>query len=186
MHIEPKAAIIAVGSIGGAYLFGALLWSIIFPDKRFWPPKQSTIGLKVRVWSATIAIFLATFLLGLIEWNNLQFPLAVRLPIGVPLIVLGHFVVWAAVAKIGFGATSGEVDQLKTDGLYAYSRNPQYVADMAILIGWAILSASMWAIIFATIGVLVLVVAPLSEEPWLEENYGRAYRTYRSKVRRFL
>lgn len=27
---------------------------------------------------------------------------------------------------------------------------------------------------------------PLAEEPWLEEEYGDAYREYREKVRRFL
>lgn len=52
------------------------------------------------------------------------------------------------VRKIGFGATSGEVAELKTEGLYRYYRYPEYVADMAILPGWAVRSASggrfMW------------------------------------------
>ena len=33
---------------------------------------------------------------------------------------------------------------------------------------------------------LVFVVAPLTEEPWLEEQYGEAYREYRKRVPRFL
>ena len=33
---------------------------------------------------------------------------------------------------------------------------------------------------------LVFVVAPLTEEPWLEEQYGDAYREYRKRVPRFL
>lgn len=90
------------------------------------------------------------------------------------------------VRKIGHGATSGEVAELKTDGHYRYSRNPQYVADMAILIGWAILSASGWAAIIAAVGVLVLASAPLAEEPWLEDTYGADYRTYKSKVPRYI
>lgn len=90
------------------------------------------------------------------------------------------------VRKIGFGATSGEVAELKTDGLYRYSRNPQYVADMAILTGWAMLSASGWAACIAAVGVMVLAVAPLAEEPWLEDTYGADYRTYKTKVRRYI
>lgn len=90
------------------------------------------------------------------------------------------------VRKIGFGATSGEVAELKTDELYGYSRNPQYVADMAILIGWAMLSASGWAAVVAGLGVIVLAVAPLAEEPWLENVYGAQYRRYKTRVRRFV
>lgn len=82
------------------------------------------------------------------------------------------------VRKIGFGATSGEVAELKTDDLYRYSRNPQYVADMVILLGWALLSASGWAVYVAGIGVAVLTAAPLSEEPWLETNYGDQFRLW--------
>ena len=103
-----------------------------------------------------------------------------------PLILAGNAIVWMGVRKIGFGATSGEVAELKTDGLYGYSRNPQYVADMAILLGWAVLSASVWASVIASIGVVVLAVAPLAEEPWLENIYGSQFREYKMQVRRYV
>ena len=83
-------------------------------------------------------------------------------------------------------ATSGDATGLVTNGLYRWSRNPQYVADMAILIGWAILSASLWALPVLAIGIAVLAIAPLAEEPWLEEVYGEQYRIYKQTVRRFI
>jgi len=70
--------------------------------------------------------------------------------------------------------------------LHRYSRNPQYMADMAILVGWAVLSASGWAAFIAAVGVLTLAVAPFAEEPWLEENYGERFRVYQSCVRRYI
>ena len=177
--------VVLIGCIAGLYLLSAFAWSIDVPTKRIWPPKTATTGIKIRVWLATIGIFASTFVLGVWDWNSLGWPTEIRWTFGLGLIVLGNIVVWAGVAKIGMDATSGAVNELKTDGLYAYSRNPQYVADMGILLGWAILSASYWAIGIAAVGIVVLAVAPFSEEPWLEQNYGQQYRDYRNSVRRY-
>ena len=81
---------------------------------------------------------------------------------------------------------SGEATGLRTQGLYRYSRNPQYVADVLILCGWLILSASAMALPVAVFGILVLVIAPLAEEPWLAEKYGQQYDVYRSSVPRYI
>lgn len=177
---------VLVGGLAGCYLLAAFGWSIAFPKRRIWPPKQATTSIKLRVWLATVSIFAATLVLGIANWNSFDWPVFVRWGIGPTLMVAGNVVVWMGVRKIGLGATSGEAAELKTDGLYRYSRNPQYVADMAILVGWAVLSASGWAAFIAAFGVLVLAAAPFAEEPWLEDTYGADYRTYKAKVRRYL
>lgn len=186
MLTDIETGAVVTGGLAGLYLLGAFAWSIAFPDRRVWPPKEATTGIKMRVWVATIAIFGATFLLGIVNWNSFGWPVSIRWGVGVPLILAGNAIVWIGVREIGFGATSGEVVELKTDGLYGYSRNPQYVADMAILLGWAVLSASGWTSVIAGIGVIVLAVAPIAEEPWLEANYGNQYRYYKERVRRYL
>lgn len=183
--LDLKVISILIASVAGLYLLVALVWSILRPDRRVWPPKEATTGLKVRVWAATIAIFAAGFAVGLTDWNELNWPIGLRWGAGLSLIVLGNIVVWSGVMNIGFAATSGEVDTLKTDGLYAYSRNPQYVADMAIISGWAVLSASSLAFVLALGGIFILGLAPFAEEPWLEENYGQQYRDYKASVRRY-
>ncbi len=174
------------GVIAGVYLLTAFAWSIAFPEKRVWPPRKATIGIKLRIWPANLAMFAAAFTLGIMDWNNLDWPASIRWGFGFPLIVIGNIIVLTGVAKIGVDATNGEIDELKTDGPYAYSRNPQYVAAMFILFGWAVLSASTLAILIAVIGIAAFAVAPISEEPWLEENYGKPYRDYKARVRRYL
>ncbi len=185
MLTDLKLISVVIGGVAGLYLFAALVWSIAFPKRRVWPPKKATVGLKIRVWAATIAIFTAAFVLGVTDWNGLEWSALFRWSIGFPLIIVGNVVVWQGVFKIGFDATSGEVDKLKTDGLYAWSRNPQYVADMAIILGWAVLSASIFSISFAILAIVVLGIAPLAEEPWLEKNYGQQYQHYCRRVRRY-
>ena len=66
------------------------------------------------------------------------------------------------------------------------SRNPQYVGDIVFFIGVGVIANSVFLWIAHLLLALVFVVAPLTEEPWLEEQYGDAYREYRRRVPRFL
>ena len=186
MQIEFRTIILAVGIAAGVYMLVMLLWSIARPGQRVWPPDKATAAIKFRVWFITVSIFAAAFFLGLLDWNRFDWPASIRWGIGLPLILIGNTIVWRGVHKIGMAATSGEASGLKTDGLYSWSRNPQYVADILILIGWSVLAASLWALPVLAIGLAVLLIAPLAEEPWLEERYGEPYRFYKSKVRRYL
>ncbi|KQI69190.1 hypothetical protein AN189_06390 [Loktanella sp. 3ANDIMAR09] len=162
-----------------------LIWSILFPKRRLWPPQRVNWLSQLMVWLPTLAVFGAGIAVGLAEWNALDWPLWLRWGAGLPLILAGNAVVWPAALGIGLDATSGAAAELKTDGFYLWSRNPQYVADMGILVGWAILSASPAAWIIAIGGVIAFALAAFAEEPWLEEIYGAPYRTYRKRRPRF-
>ena len=178
--------ILVIGIGAASLLLAGLIWSIRHPDLRLWPPKQSTFIQKLLVWALTLLIFGSALYLGIAEWNSLGWPVALRWTVGLPMIIIGNMVVWMGVVQIGLAATSGEATGLRTQGLYRYSRNPQYVADVLILCGWLILSASAMALPVAVFGILVLVIAPLAEEPWLAEKYGQQYDVYRSSVPRYI
>ncbi|TKZ20589.1 hypothetical protein FAP39_09870 [Shimia litoralis] len=66
-----------------------------------------------------------------------------------------------------------------------YSCNPQYVADITMIVGWIVLCASAVAALVGSAGIVVLIAAPFAEEPWLEEQYGSAFKDYEAKARRF-
>lgn len=169
-----------------AVVFFSLVTSVSNPRTRRWPPRTSTIWNKFVVWAMTLAVAGCTLIVGLEDWNSLGWPSGMRWGVGLPLIVVGNAVVWLGVHQLGFNATSGESDRLVNNGLYRYSRNPQYVADMGILVGWSVLSASLWAIPLVAAGLLVLIAAPTAEEEWLEEVYGASYVAYKKTTRRFL
>lgn len=74
-----------------------------------------------------------------------------------------------------------------TDGIYARTRNPIYVAGIAFTIGIALVFALDWLILLHLIGLPVLhhgVV--LREERYLEHKFGNAYVAYKATVRRYL
>ena len=62
----------------------------------------------------------------------------------------------------------------------------RYVGDICTLVGWMILSASVWTIPAVLAGILAFVLAPFAEESWLEEIHGDEYREYLKKAPRFL
>ncbi len=75
---------------------------------------------------------------------------------------------------------------LMTGGPYAFSRNPIYVAELALWLGWAILFGSVAVLV----GLVVLAVAMRGVVPWeergLEARFGEAYRRYKATVPRWL
>ncbi|MFQ5565420.1 MAG: methyltransferase family protein [Paracoccaceae bacterium] len=76
---------------------------------------------------------------------------------------------------------------LVEDGPYRFSRNPIYLADLAILAGVAlILGAPLALILLVPFREVLLRLFVLPEEAVLERDLGRAYRDYKARVRRGL
>ena len=81
---------------------------------------------------------------------------------------------------------SGQRGGFVSSGPYRFTRNPQYVGDIVFFVGVGVIANSVFLWIAHVLLILGFVVAPLTEEPWLEEQYGDAYREYRRRVPRFL
>lgn len=178
--------LIFTGLMIAAATFAAMLWSIAFPARRLWPPKRYTMATPILVWVPTFTLFGILIVLGVTEWGSQPIPIWLRFGVGVPLIVAGNVVVWSEAAQFGIAQTGGAKGSLRTSGMYRYSRNPQYVADIAMIFGWIVLCASAGAALVGFAGIAVLIAAPFAEEPWLKEQYGSAFTAYRATVRRFL
>ena len=82
--------------------------------------------------------------------------------------------------------TYGSPNHLVTDGVFAYSRNPIYVAFFMPLLSLAVLSpiASLAAFGFYIFGMNQFVIH--REERVLEENFGARYQAYKARTRRWL
>lgn len=178
--------LVYIGLMISAATLAAILWSIAHPKRRLWPPKRYTMATPFLVWIPTFTIFGILIGLGAMDWGSLPIPTWLRFVAGIPLIVAGNIIVWSEVMQFGIDQTGGAKGALRTSGMYRYSRNPQYMADIAMIVGWIVLCASPGAAITGFAGIAVLIAAPFAEEPWLKEQYGFAFEDYRATVRRFL
>ncbi len=113
-------------------LVGIMIFSILVPKRRIWPPKRKYSWHYFLVWVLTTASLAGVTALSLADWNSLDWPFWVRYATGLPLFVMGNVIALWAVALLGIKETTGIKGKLSTGGLYRYSRNPQYVGDIVI------------------------------------------------------
>ncbi len=75
---------------------------------------------------------------------------------------------------------------LITYGPYAYTRNPLYLGEMALWLGWAILFGSPVVLLaIVVLAVWINLVVPW-EERVLARQFGETYRQYQARVPRWL
>jgi protein-S-isoprenylcysteine O-methyltransferase Ste14 len=118
-------------------------------------------------------------------------PAAFRYGLGGLLVVLGIAIVTVALRAFRRAGTNVETPKptiaLVTGGLYAWSRNPMYVALAILFAGIAVLANSGWLTALWVVYVGVLRVGVIvAEERYLEGKFGDQYRAYRARVRRWL
>lgn len=76
---------------------------------------------------------------------------------------------------------------LVTDGPFAFSRNPIYLGNTMVMIGLGLILGNGWFLALAIVAALLvhkLAVQP--EERHLEQRFGKRFRDYSRKVRRWI
>lgn len=167
-------------------LGGSLVLTLVVPRIRVWPPPRRRSWQYVYTWGLTLISFTGIFALGILDWNSFVLEHCLRLPIGLGLIVSSIVLVVWAVRALDVHASQGLGGTLVEEGPYGLTRIPQYVADIGMLAGFAILAKSTYAWITCLLGMVWFVLAPFTEEPWLRNQFGDEHDKYMKRVPRFL
>lgn len=178
------AAMVALAA-HAALLVGTVV-QMVWPGARIWPPPGRGSWQLFLVWGLFGFGTIAGIVLGILDWNSLGWPVILRLPIGSLLTLAGLGLAFTAIARLGVAQTSGLSGGLAIDGLYGWSRNPQYVGDIIATSGWIVLTGSRLFLPIGCIAIAWYLFLPRLEEPWLEGRFGEAYRAYRERVPRFI
>jgi len=76
---------------------------------------------------------------------------------------------------------------LVTSGVYRFSRNPIYVADLLILLGWGFYLSNPYALVLIAVFVLYETrFQIMPEERALQTRFGDQYLDYTARVRRWI
>lgn len=103
---------------------------------------------------------------------------------GGALIVVGTIVLLLCIADFGKKGegTPFPLDppkNLVTSRIYQYSRNPMYVGVLTVIVGWALwFSSEQVAVYGFGIAAVFYFFVRKVEEPFLEKQFGEAYRQY--------
>ncbi len=164
---------------------GSLVVTIARPRWRVWPPPGRASWQYWYTWILTCLGTLGIVILGILDWNTFRLPAWPRVVGGLLALAGAVFALWG-VRELGIRATQGLGGELATTGPYRYSRNPQYVGDIALLLGFGLLCNSAVTLAAAAFGSVWFALAPFAEEPWLKERLGSPYREYTRRVPRFV
>ena len=161
-----------------AFISTLLIISIRSPHLDLWPPNPirplSRNLLPLLFFAASTSLIL----LGILDWNRTGLPLGVRYGAGVPFWLLGMGLAFWAISVLGVERAVGKASGLEIRGPYRFTRNPQYLGFMIGLVGWVLLTSSLFTFIAALVALVPLLLVPCLEEPWLMEKFGVDYADY--------
>ena len=98
----------------------------------------------------------------------------------------GYAIYYWARQHPGLKMMMGLKGKFIATGIYKYTRNPMYIGDVALFVGFALICNSLLIYVVAIIGIILFLFTPFAEEPWLREQYGTQYDDYVISVARFI
>lgn len=104
---------------------------------------------------------------------------------GAALVAWGGLVIGLAIKSVAGNIGRAERN-LVTTGPYSFSRNPMYVGWTMVYAGFALLKNNGWVALFLPAVIATTHWGTHREEESLAREFGEQYRTYRSRVRRYL
>lgn len=177
-------ALLATGTAAGLMLVSLLASAVIYRTFRFWPTPRRWGWQGIVFWSLFRVANVAALALAAIDWQPWRGLSADRIA-GAVVAIAGAGLYLAACHTLGRGNLYCGRDGLIAEGIYRWTRNPQYATAMPAYLGLALASHSGGALALACILCLTFALMALAEEPWLEAAYGAEYRAYRRRVARF-
>jgi protein-S-isoprenylcysteine O-methyltransferase Ste14 len=178
--------VFACGLAAGIILDLLLLRTLLAPPFRIWPTPGPGSWQSLTFWTLFRGCWLATFIVAALDWNSTPLLDWTRFIPGLPLGLIGLIITVCGYFNLGLGNTYCGADGLVTGGLYRFSRNPQYAASIAGLVGLSIGANSILTIVLSTLIVGAHVMMAMVEEDWLKQRYGAPYRDYCRQTARFL
>jgi len=157
--------------------------TVLRDNYRFWPPGTDERKRRVYLFCSNgfVLCALSTTVLDAGSW---MIPLWSRVGGGVVAIFALGLLIKSGF-DLGEEESEGRVGELRTDGLYRYTRNPQNLGGILFFWSLAVVSASFLVTILASVLTIWMVVQSFIEEPWLREQYD-GYAEYARTVPRFI
>lgn len=144
------------------------------------PPPLVMLAVAAMMWLATFRLN-AVDVLGALRWPLI----AVFLALGLlaPLAVRQFSSAKTTVNPLNIAKASS----LVTTGVFAWSRNPMYLAMACVLIAWALFLNIPWTLLGPVLfAAFITRFQIIPEERVMADKFGAEYTAYRARVRRWI
>jgi protein-S-isoprenylcysteine O-methyltransferase Ste14 len=109
--------------------------------------------------------------------------------IGIVLFVGGFAMVVVGTGHLGRSVAVGlpeEATELKTHGLYRFTRNPMYLGGFIMCAGSCLYSVHIVNVLMTAVAVTIHVAIVKREEAFLARRFGQQWTAYQQRVPRFI
>jgi len=89
-------------------MLAGVLFSIILPDKRIWPPPHRHSWKFLLTWLIFFGAVALTIVLTIFTWNTWWIPFKIRYFVGLPIALIGGLFAFWGIAVLGLNNTSGK------------------------------------------------------------------------------
>jgi protein-S-isoprenylcysteine O-methyltransferase Ste14 len=181
-------AVLLVVSIPAAVLY----WYLIHPFVGFWRRRGPAVTYLV------VGMVCVTLMAALLPWRSAL--LGDPWPFSWPLAIVGLLLYGTALSleiacrrHLRFSVLAGAPElsredpgRLLTEGIYAHTRNPRYLAILVSLLAFALILNYPGLYVLWALSVPALYLVIILEERELAERFGEEYRRYLERVPRLL
>ena len=141
------------------------------------------------IFMETLIFFLLVgfpYVYGIQGWPEVKVGLILEI-LGWVFIVAGVLVIAIGMFQLGLSGIFGQGSRnLKQNGLYRFSRNPQILGCWLYVIGFNVLWPSWYTLGWAGLFGIVTHIMVLTEEEYLEKVFGEEYFVYREAAPRYI
>ncbi|WP_045836930.1 isoprenylcysteine carboxylmethyltransferase family protein [Hyphomicrobium sp. 99] len=174
------------GAASAILLIAGLIAGQLNSEWRIWPAPPAGSLKSFGFWTLFRTLNVVVLVLGIERFLTTLTGPAVPLRIALAAVsAIAGLAYINALWSLGRKATYCQASGLATDGIYRWTRNPQYATAIAAYTTLGLAAAAWDATLLAASLVVVYAMMAITEEPWLETRYGSAYLAYKSEVPRF-
>lgn len=147
-------------------------------------PMYGVGPLYVSIILITTIVFIILSHLEYIPRFNIEKLTLLLTLVGIILIILSCYMWYKSVIKDKVDKYISK-GKLLTTGIYSYTRNPIYSAFTMLSLGMILIENNYYLLILPFIyWIFLTILMILTEEKWLQKEFGKEYKEYKKKVNR--